>query len=107
MRLRITSLTLACAAGIATTTFTAAPAHAIPTNCSAGAASRTASIAVCQSGTGSYRAVAFCDYPDGTYGSAYGNWVYMPSSSYSTAYCPNKSVYGGQSILDFGFYERR
>lgn len=107
MRLRIASLSLACAAGIAATTFTAAPAHAIPTNCSGGAASRTAYISVCHAGTGSYRAVAFCDYPDGTFTSALGNWVYMPSSSYSTAYCPNRPVYGGQGILDSGFTERR
>ncbi|WP_329080808.1 MULTISPECIES: hypothetical protein [unclassified Streptosporangium] len=107
MRLRIARLSLACAAGIAATSFAAAPAHAYPTNCSAGAASRTATIAVCNSGTGSYRAIAFCNYPDGWFTSAYGNWVTRPSSSYSTAYCPKQSGHGGQSTVDSAAYERR
>ncbi|WP_157556474.1 hypothetical protein [Herbidospora yilanensis] len=107
MRLRIAQLSLACAAGIAATTFTAAPANALPSDCSAAAASRTASIAVCHGGTGSYRAVAWCDAPDGTYVVAWGSWKTVSSNSYSTAYCPYRSEYGGQTILDRYHYERR
>ncbi|GAA4183869.1 hypothetical protein GCM10022252_11870 [Streptosporangium oxazolinicum] len=107
MRLRTVRLSLACAAGIAATAFTAAPAQAIPTDCSGGAASRTSYISTCHAGTGSYRAVAFCDYPDGILTSAYGAWKYMPSNTYSTANCPNRPEYGGQGILSSGFTERR
>ncbi|GIH26234.1 hypothetical protein Aph01nite_45440 [Acrocarpospora phusangensis] len=107
MRPRIARLSLACAAGISAIAFAATPAQAYPTDCSAAAVSSTASIAACLSGTGSYRAVAYCEYPDSTYTVTYGPWVYRPSSAISLAICPKNNALGGQSTLDRASYERR
>jgi hypothetical protein len=96
---RLTQAAIACVTGVAATVLAAAPAQAWPGDCSTAFYSSTATLAVCHSGSGSYRAVAFCEFPDGTAGAPVGSWKTVASNSYSYAFCENIPALGGQSYV--------
>lgn len=90
---RIAASALSCAAIVGgLVAMSGSPAQATPQSCSHGKYSATAALAICNSGTGSFRSVVRCHYSpyEGAtrYTNGYGPYKTAGSGQVSYSYCP-------------------
>lgn len=101
----LASLTLSLATASTFLVSTGSAAHATPQNCSHGRYSADAAIAICWSGTGSFRSVVRCVYSrwegDTSYVYGYGSWRSPGTGQYSYSFCPKVNNVQSNYVYDF------